>query len=184
MYCFNLLLYYWRFRIFSLLVLIFFLNVFSITFLATILVIIVIISVELGSLRACTRLASLCMLHKVFCLTLVCELDRGQVKIHLNTPLSLHLSLVRGYFLGLWLKPLACACSCLQGIEQERLLDWKWAAGGRRGGVSGALLWQKWLSLSTSLQCQVRPEEFRSPAAVGLLDVAQEQRRVPPTKQA
>lgn len=95
----------------------FFLNVLFISFLVTILVIKTTISVKLGNLRACTRLASLCVLHKVFCLMLVCEFDRGQVKIHLNTPLSLHLSLVWGYLLTVWLKPLACTCSCLQSVE-------------------------------------------------------------------
>lgn len=75
-------------------------KVFSMTFLVTILVIMIIISAKLGNLRCCTRLGLLCMLHKVFCLMLVWELDRGQVKIHLNTPLSLHLSLVWDIYSG------------------------------------------------------------------------------------
>lgn len=145
MYCFNLLLYYWRFGIFSLLVLNFFQKCVLHYFFGHHFSNHNYQAAKLGNLRACTKLGSLCILHKVFCLMLVCELDRGQVEIHLNTTLSLHLSLVGGYLLRLWLKPLPCACSCLQGIEQERLLDFKWAAGGRRTEVLGALLWQKWL---------------------------------------
>lgn len=34
------------------------------------------------------------------------------------------------------------------------------------------------LSLSRSLQCKVKPEEFRPPAAVDLLDLAKEQRKI------
>lgn len=41
-------------------------KVFSITFLVTILVIMIIISAKLGNLRCCTRLGLLCVLHKVF----------------------------------------------------------------------------------------------------------------------
>lgn len=108
-----------------------FLHFFFVTFLVT-----TIMSVKLGNLRTCTKLGSLCTLHRLLS-------NAGlwvRKRVSQNTskhPLSLHSSLVLGYSLRLWLKSLVWVHSCLQGEEREGLSECKCAAGGRRVGVLG-----------------------------------------------